>query len=83
MVRRDIIAEDNLFILAHNGMERAIAETERNKEELEREVDRMNRKLESIRVLRGKIKPGMDILRKAVHWKIRDIEIKISEIDIA
>ena len=82
MLFTEELVEDNLFILAHNGMERAIAETERNREELEREVDRMNRKLESIRVLRGKIKPGMDILRKAVHWKIRDIEIKISEIDI-
>jgi len=72
----------SLFILAHNGMARALESSERNKHQVEERIRQAKERLEFIKSLRDKVKPGMELLGKVIQSEITDIENAISAEDI-
>ncbi len=72
----------SLFILAHNGMGRAIKSSEKKKQQAESRVEVAKERLEFIKSLRDKVKPGMEILGKVIQAEIRNIEEEISREDL-
>lgn len=72
----------SFFILAHNGMARALEDSERNKQVVEEKISQFEERLRFIKSLRDKVKPGMELLGKVIQSEISDIEEAISREDI-
>lgn len=68
----------SFFILAHNGMARALETSEINKKEVEHRISQAKERLRFIKSLRDKVKPGMELLGKVIQSEISDIENAIS-----
>ena len=72
----------SLFILAHNGMARALKESEGKKLAMEEKIRHLKERLTFIKSLRDKVKLGMELLGKVIQSEISDIENFISSEDI-